>query len=409
MKVERSLALASISIGILITFFASSIKGSYQVYFLDLAHLFGVTQGEFAFSGAIFGLTIGVISPVVGYICDRFGPVKAILSGAISTVVVFASFSFLNSYAMFILLYGVLGAYALAAMTFVPLGMLVDQVFSHKEKGMAYATITNGTAIGFMVLSPFWVWLNTFASWQEVSLGIAILFAFLITPTIYWLSLKFPKHEKTPPSVKVKSADQLLKLPFILMAASFAGCGASMAFIDVQLVPLMTERLFENDTKSIIIASTLSIIGAFELIGAFLVGWMLRFYAPALLLAFLYALRTISMVVIFYAETIDMFIIFAVVFGLTYMGTVIITSMMCLQQYGAEIKGKMFGSLFTVHQIAVFLTIWGGGKTVEVYKSYDIVIIAITLLCITSVLLSLTIHFSFKSDEIKLVNSPTRS
>lgn len=407
MKSERRLAISSIAIGILITFFASSIKGSYQVYFLDLAHFFGVTKGEFAFSGAIFGLMIGVISPVVGYICDKFGPIKAIISGAVTTAFIFASFSYINSFEMFILLYGVLGAYALAAMTFVPLGMLVDQTFAHKEKGMAYASITNGTAIGFMILSPFWVWLNTFATWQEVSLGIALLFALLITPAVYWLSLIFPKYEKVVHSVEIKSADKFFKLPFVLMAASFAGCGASMAFIDVQLVPLMTERLAENDSKSITIASTLSIIGAFELIGAFVVGWLLRSYAPAMLLAFLYALRTFSMIFIFYAETTGTFLLFGIIFGLTYMGTVIITSMMCLQQYGAEIKGKMFGSLFTVHQAAVFLTIWGGGKTIELYDTYNIVIIGIVLLCTSSVLLSLVMHFSLRKESIKLTDTPS--
>lgn len=404
MKVEKKLAIASIMVGVLVTFFASSIKGSYQVYFLDLASIFGVTKGEFAFSGAIFGLTIGLISPVVGYICDRFGPINAILSGAIAAVIMFSSVSYISSYHLFILLYGVLGAYALAAMTFVPLGMLVDKIFSHKEKGMAYAIITNGTAIGFMVLSPLWVWLNTFASWHDVSLGIAILFATLITPTVYWLSLHFPKHDKLTNTVNYKSAEQLVKLPFLLMAASFAGCGASMAFIDVQLVPLMTERLLGNDIKSMTIASTLSVLGAFELIGAFAVGWLLRFYAPAILLAFLYALRALSMIAIIYAETTEMFILFAMVFGITYMGTVIITSMMCLQQYGQEVKGRIFGFLFTVHQVAVFLTIWGGGLTVEYFNTYNIVMLTITLLCITSVILSLIMHFSLKSESVKFVD-----
>lgn len=408
MKVERKLAVSAITIGMIITFFASSIKGSYQVYFLDLASLFGINQGEFAFSGAIFGLIIGIISPAVGFVCDKFGPIKTILSGVLTAVWVFLSLSYTTSFSLFIFFYGVLGAYSLAAMTFVPLGILVDEIFYHEKKGMAYAAIMNGTAIGFMVLSPFWVWLNTFVNWHKVSLGIAMVFLFIIAPAVYWLSLKLPKHREIKSSVNLKPSNQLLKLPFILMATSFAGCGASMAFIDIQLVPLITERLSEvDDSLTVTIASTLSVFGALELIGGFIVGWLLPRHSPALLLATLYSLRATSMIVIFYADTPEMFILFSIIFGLTYMGTVIITSMMCLQQYGSEIKGKMFGYLFTVHQAAVFITIWGGGKAIEVYNSYSIVVLAITAICMCSTILSLVMHSFFQKEntEIKAIQS----
>ena len=142
-----------------------------------------------------------------------------------------------------------------------------------------------------------------------------------------------------------------------------------MAYIDVHLVPMLQERF--ADDSPVIVATSLSVLGAAELVGAFLVGYLLRFLSAALMLAALYGMRVFSLMVLLYAETLEAMLVFAVVFGLSYMGTVIVTSLMCLQAYGAQVKGKIFGCLFSVHQVFVFATIWLGGISYDVTGSYQ--------------------------------------
>jgi predicted MFS family arabinose efflux permease len=162
---------------------------------------------------------------------------------------------------------------------------------------------------------------------------------------------------------------------------------------------MMQERLSGEPTGAVLVASTLSILGAAELIGAFVVGWLLRFSAPAMLLAILYTLRTFSMLILHSASDTWHYLAFATVFGLTYMGTVIITSVMCLRCYGAEIKGKMFGFLFTVHQLMVFLTAWLGGMTYEFTQSYDLVTLSVMGFCMLSVFVGLILN-RFEKKEV---------
>lgn len=412
MQLTRQQLAVVISVGVLITFLASAIKGSYQVYFVDLVEIFGLGRGTFALTGAIFGLSIGLISPVVGWVCDRYGATQTIFSGALVTGLVFLMLGMVQSFPLFLFLYGVLAAYALAAMTFVPLGLLVDQVFDEKNKGLAFAAITNGTAIGFMVLSPLWVWLNDFLSWEWVCFSIAIVFLVFVVPATIWLNRAIPKIKPTKSNedesaVEETVRSQMFKPIFILLAIAFAGCGSSMAYIDVHLVPLMQEIFGNAEFKTELIASTLSILGAAELIGAMLVGWLARYFKPALFLAVLYAVRAFSLLLIAQSEEPWEFISFAILFGLTYMGTVIITSLLCLQLYGEKIKGKMFGLLFTVHQIAVFATVWLGGMAYDHTGSYQWVTMGVAAFCLLSVLTGLALQVVHSKNERIVVQQTT--
>jgi hypothetical protein len=81
------------------------------------------------------------------------------------------------------------------------------------------------------------------------------------------------------------------------------------------------------------------------------------------------------------------------------MGTVIITSLICLQIYGEKIKGKMFGFLFLVHQIAVFATIWLGGIAFDMTHSYELVTLWVSSFCFASVIAGLILHWLFQKPE----------
>ena len=112
MQLTRQQLAVVISVGVLITFLASAIKGSYQVYFVDLVEIFGLGRGTFALTGAIFGLSIGLISPVVGWVCDRYGATQTIFSGALVTGLVFLMLGLVQSFPLFLFLYGVMAAKA---------------------------------------------------------------------------------------------------------------------------------------------------------------------------------------------------------------------------------------------------------------------------------------------------------
>jgi predicted MFS family arabinose efflux permease len=174
--------------------------------------------------------------------------------------------------------YGIMSAYALTAMTYIPLGIFIDQMFSQQHKGMAFAAISNGTAIGFILLSPVLVWLSGFLSWSMLCTGIGFVFLGCVVPVIILLRRQLPQTSSSQQQrfsqVKPRQVLQNIYTPtFICLAVSFAGSGASMGFIDVHLVPLIQQQFATFSTYQEVTPSTLSVLGIAELCGAFIVGW----------------------------------------------------------------------------------------------------------------------------------------
>ena len=328
-------------LGFLIMFLSSSIKGVYQAYFLELAVSFGVSRGMFAWSGAVFMLVIGVASPVVGALSDRVGPLRTVLVGSVVGGISMIIASILpHSFSVFVLAYGVLAAFALAAMTYVPMGVLVDRLFQEDQKGLAYAIVTNGSSIGFIVLSPLWMFLVPKFDWNMVFLVVGLIFLLPISLAMFVTSRTEVAAQPSADAPRLGTWSSVLKDPyFYALGLSFMSCGATMAFVDVHLVPFWEDRHVSRSEMGL----SLSTLGLLELSSGIVAGWLAGRYAKNRLLGVFYLVRTLAMVMLLLNSEILNTYVFATIFGLSYLGTVVLTSAYCFDLYGPRIKGQAFG------------------------------------------------------------------
>ncbi|MEK6266646.1 MAG: MFS transporter [Clostridium sp.] len=376
-------------LGLIVTIFASSIKSVYQIYFVDLPSIYSLSRSQVSLLGALFGLFVGVFSPFTGWLCDKYGPSLTIFSGVMIAVIGFFGIYIFDTLILLIFCFSILLSYALTAMTFIPFGVLIDKIFQNNEKNLTYTILSNGTAIGFIVLSPLWVYLNKYISWENINAIVSLLFLFILSPIGYYFWKKFPNTVKTKKidldeDVKHKIKNYIFEKKYALLALSFGGCGMTMAFIDVHLVALLKTvdiyHIFQSNNS--FVAISLSTLGITELIGSFLVLWAINRYNLYLVLGFLYLVRAMVFLLMNLSSSDSLYMIFIAIFGLTYMGTVIISSLICLRWYGIEIKGRMFGILFLVHQIFVFISIWLGGLLYDFFASYESYVYSLIFMCL---------------------------
>jgi MFS family permease len=387
---RRAIIHRLVALGFVVMALSTGVKSVYQVYFSDLASHFGRGRADFAWSGAVFMLTTGLASPLVGGLSDRLGPLRTVLVGVLvagATLIVTSLYP--GSLALFVLAYGVGAAFALAAMTYVPMGVLVDRLFDENNKGFAYAVVTNGAAIGFIVLSPMWVWLQPQFHWTTTFLVTGLVFSGPIALVVWW-------------SARVAGADAVTRgrtgsthgpgawrevrrdPGFYVLALGFFGCGATMAFIDVHLVPFWQD----SSTPRTQVGLSLSLLGVVELGSSLMTGWLAMRHDKHALLGLLYALRCTAMLML----TIDVPGIqtlgFAAVFGASYLGTVVVTSLYCFERYGAAVKGQVFGMLFLIHQLGAFASVQLGAWGYDALGSYRPAILALAALTVVAALAS---------------------
>lgn len=386
-KFSSALIVSVLVVGFVVMFLSSALKGLYQVYFIDLAAHFGEGRAALATAGSLFVLTIGLVSPVVGWLSDRVGPLSTVALGSVSAGVVLLGVTVVGTHLMlFTLLYGLLGAFALAAMTYVPMGILVDRLVAERFKAFAFAFVTNGTSIGFIVLSPLWIMLQQRVDWQPVFSWVGLIFLVPLSLALYWVARTVPlKPDPQAAQVKHSIAFLLRDSRFFVLALSFASCGATMAFIDVHLVSFWQGEGLPSSVQ----ASGLSLLGVLELISGLLAGWLATRYNKGLLLMMFYLLRTAAVIVLLTTPGPLGTYLFAVLFGASYLGTVVLTSAFCFALYGAEIKGKVFGLLFLVHQVGALVATQLGALDFDRYQSYQLTLVGLATATIMAAVASL--------------------
>lgn len=379
---SRLVVLMSL-LAFLIMFLSSSIKGLYQVYFTDLAASFAVSRGTFALAGAVFMLVMGVASPVVGALCDRIGPVRTICAGAVLAGAAFVVASnWPHNFPLFVVAYGIVAAIALAAMTYVPMGILVDRLFDETNKGLAYAVITNGTSIGFIVLSPLWVYLMPRMPWQTLFAAVGLVFLLPIAMALFFAGKSALPSSAGEPSRPASWRAVLKDGNFYVLALGFTSCGATMAFIDVHLVPFWQDAHAARGVMGL----SLSLLGAFALTSGVVAGWLAARTGKKQLLGAYYLLRALAVSLLLVPNEFVYTSLFAVVFGLSYSGTVVLTYSFCFDLYGPRIKGQAFGALFFLHQLGAFASVRWGGVLFDTTHSYTALIrLLIVAACISSV------------------------
>lgn len=390
LQTTRRHALTVLVVGFTVIFLSSSIKNTFQVFFVQMAESFAQSRGSFATAAAVFMLAFGIASPIVGALSDRIGPKRTIQFGLVLSGVAFLGCAVFDSFGLYIFFYGVIAAFGLTAMSYVPMALLVDQSFSDRRKGLAYATLTNGAAIGFAVLSPVWVFVQEYIAWQQIYLVLAALF---LMPMLLVVHIYLP--EVTPQPAVAATApplpfSQRLKAvlgrgPFHALMLGFFGCGVTMAFIDVHMVAHLQDLALSPGQISV----ALTLLGVAELVGGFLAGWMCDRFAKGQVIAGFYLVRAVSLLVLLWVPDVTGVWLFAALFGLSYLGTVVGTSMYTLGLFGKELKGFAFGIIWLVHQLGAFVSTQWGANMFDWFGSYQWTVFATGGVAVASFIISL--------------------
>lgn len=389
MQSTRRHAITVLVVGFTVIFLSSSIKNTFQVFFVQMAESFGQSRGSFATAAAVFMLAFGLASPIVGALSDRIGPKRTIQLGLVLSGAAFLGCATFDSFGLYIFFYGVVAAFGLTAMSYVPMALLVDQSFSDQRKGLAYATLTNGAAIGFAVLSPVWVFSQEYVAWQQVYLVLGVL---CLMPLLVVVQILLPERvtqATVPAPIPLPFAQRLKAVlgrrPFHALMLGFFGCGVTMAFIDVHMVAHLQD-LHLTPTQ---ISVALTLLGISELIGGFLAGWMCDRFGKGYVIAGFYLIRAASLLVLLVVPGVAGAWLFAALFGISYLGTVVGTSMYTLSLFGKTLKGFAFGIIWLVHQLGAFVSTQWGANMFDWSGSYEWTVFATCVVAVISFVISL--------------------
>jgi predicted MFS family arabinose efflux permease len=366
-----TLTLAAAAI-LLITMGARQTSG---LFLIPITQSTGVSIVAMSFALAVGQFVFGAAQPIFGAIADKFGAVKVIIAGALMLALGCALTPLASSSTGLLLTMGVLSAAGAAAGSFSILIGIAAQRLPPERRSFAAGLINAGGSVGQSVFAPLVQLVIGAAGWASAMFATA--FAALLT-----IPLVLPLRRSQPadpagaaslaPVPHLTLGEQVriaLRDPsYLCLHAGFFTCGFHIAFLvthlpnDLRLCGLGPE----------VAASSLMLIGLFNVAGSLCAGWLGQRYRMKYLLALIYASRALIVAVyVVMPKTALNVYLFAGALGFTWLATVPPTSGLVGKLFGTRYLATLFGLTLLSHQIGGFLGAWLGGIALAQTGNYE--------------------------------------
>jgi MFS family permease len=376
---------AIVAITFLVALTTAGAVGVPGALILPLTKEFGWNTAEISTALAVRLILFGLMAPFAAAFIERYG-VRRIVLIAITMVIV----GLLMALAMtktwhLILCWGIIVGVG-TGLTAMVLSAIVSTRWFNVRRGLVLGVLTASSATGQLVFLPLAAWLVDHYGWRYalapsvIGLAIAgLLVALFMTDRPSDVGLA-PYGETTlAPNAAAPAAPAFGRAlsvlgeisgarAFWILAGTFFICGLSTnGLVQTHFISLCADF----GIAPVAAASTLAMMGIFDLVGTIGSGWLSDRYDSRALLFWYYGLRGLSLLYLPYSSfTLYGLSLFGVFYGLDWIATVPPTVKLSAQAFGKEKAGIAFGWIFAAHQLGAATAAFGAGLSRSVLLSY---------------------------------------
>lgn len=350
----------------------SATLGIRQVFGLFLQPIsmeLGAGFQLFSLAIAIQNLVWGLSSPVFGAAADRYGPWRVAAMGALLYGGgLFLMASFVTDAGIFIgqILIGLgLGSAGIS----IAIGA-VARAAPPEKRSLAMGLVTSFGSFGQFALVPVTQILIVQGGWQFALLMLSVIMASMVAVA---MGLRTPAGSARPIEGPILTIGATLQQAvssrdYILLTVGFFVCGLQLVFITTHLPTYLHDAGLSPDISS----WALALIGLFNIIGAFVCGWLGGVVSKKKSLATVYLLRGITIAAfILIPPTPVTALLFGACMGLLWLGTIPLTSGLIVVFFGPRYLSMLYGLVFLSHQIGSFVGAWLGGIWYDWFGNYE--------------------------------------
>jgi MFS family permease len=379
------------------------------------AVLLAPLQKEFGWSTATISVALslrmavfGLMAPFAAALMLRFGLRKMMAVSAVVVAGGMAASAGVNAPWQLTVLWGLIVGGG-TGMTALVLGATVANRWFVSRRGLVVGIMTASSATGQLLFLPGYAEIDDAFGWRAVLFAVAVAMLWLV-PLILWLMRDDPAHiglaaygevaaaDQRPaaaPSGAISAAMTALRVAvhsrdFWLLSAGFFVCGLSTnGLIGTHLIAACGD----HGIAEVQAAGLLAMMGAFDLVGTVVSGWLSDRWSNRGLLCIYYALRGLSLIFLPVALD-DSFVtlsIFAAFYGLDWFATLPPTIRLTTSSFGRVQGPVVFGWMFVLHQVGAAAAAYGAGLTRTVEGTYVPAFMASGVLCVVAGLLCLLI------------------
>lgn len=351
---------------------AMGMRQSLGLFMQPVTRDIGISAGDFAFALAIQNIIWGISQPFAGALVDRFGTRYIAAAGALLYAGALTLTAFATSAWMVTLGAGVLVGIALSCTTSGIAAKVAARVVRPERRSLAFGLVSAAGSIGTFFCAPLAQGVIQGAGWQIamlvfVGLAAAILPAALLGGRADQVPLDGPGGSTETMRSTLDEARS--HGGYIVMAAAFFVCGLQLVFLTTHLPTFLADC----GADPMLGAQALAVIGAFNVFGSWLFGWLGDRWNKHWLLGGIYIARSLAIALYFSMPvTTTSTLVFAAAMGTLWLGVIPLVNGLVAQIFGIRYLATLTGIAFFSHQVGSFLGAWAGGVIYDALGSYTL-------------------------------------
>jgi predicted MFS family arabinose efflux permease len=342
----------------------------------------GLGLASISLAFAVGQLWWGLTQPLAGMIADRYGAGRVLFFGLLLVCLGTALVPLMTSTLGLIVAIGVLAAGGAGFAGPSVLLAATARLAPPARRGIASGIVNAGGSFGQFIFVPIAQGITALAGWAFAIQSMAAI-VLLALPAAWVLRGSSAQAAANAAAAgagatasapaKRETAREAIRRArrdpsYLLLAAGFFVCGFHVAFIATHLPGVVAACQLPPSVG----AWALAIVGLFNIVGSFAMGWAVGRWRMKSLLSLVYAARGLAVLVFLFApKTEPVVLVFAAFIGLTYLSTVPPTAGLVAKFFGPAHMATLFGFIMLSHQIGGFLGAWLGGKAFEWTGSYN--------------------------------------
>lgn len=381
-----------LAVSFLCLFVASALRSVPGIVMMSLEQEFGWSRATISGAISLNLLLFGFAGPFLGRLMDLYGTKKVCsITLMLSVLGTGGSAFMLESWQMY-LLWGLLVGAGSGGTSMIMGSTLINRWF-YKHRGLALGILGAAFSSGQLVFTPILMYINVHDGWRAATLVIALALGLVVLP----LAAKFLKNDPAakgltpfgdngghavavkPDRYPMRSA---VRSPqFWLLALSFGICGLTTSgLFQTHLIPHGIEHGFSEMTM----AMSLGVMGAADVFGTILSGWLCDKFGKRWPLAFYYLIRGATLILLPSIDSTGELMIFSIVYGMNWLSTIPATSALTADLFGKQNVGVVFGWICFAHQIGAALAAYGAGYIHSMLGDYSLAFMASGMFAFTA-------------------------
>ncbi|WP_341894228.1 MFS transporter [Ferrovibrio terrae] len=351
---------------------AMGMRQSLGLFMQPVTKDIGISAADFAFALAIQNIVWGVSQPFAGALVDKFGTRFIAFFGGL----LYAGALILTAYAsaawMVTLGSGLMIGVALACTTSGIAAKIAAKVVRPERRSLAFGLVSAAGSIGTFFCAPLAQSVIQTSGWQMAMFAFVALAAAMLPA-----ALMGGKADKVPLDAMPGAAETMRSTlaearrhgGYIVMAAAFFVCGLQLVFLTTHLPTFLADC----GADPMLGAQALAVIGAFNVFGSWLFGWLGDRYHKPMLLGLIYLIRSAA-IAVYFMTPVSQFstLVFAAVMGTLWLGVIPLVNGLVAQIFGIRYLATLTGIAFFSHQVGSFLGAWAGGVIYDSLGSYTL-------------------------------------